>query len=106
MLICVALRRFNELSDLVEHFKESAGADDMASLPSLDLADDVLDDDDEFQQQEELQPQPQPFAPLTPSTPSTSSSSKPPRIESRTLSSKTSYMTCNRAQANQILLFS
>ncbi|KAG1103213.1 hypothetical protein G6F42_017249 [Rhizopus arrhizus] len=82
----VLAKRFNELSDLVEHFKESAGADDMASLPSLDLADDVLDDNEEFQQQEELQPQPQPFAPLTPSTPSASSSSKPPRIESRTLS--------------------
>lgn len=77
--------RFSELSDLVDYFKESAGADDMASLPSLDLADDLLDDDDDFQLQQELQP-------YTPLPQSTASSSKPPRVESRTLSSKTWFI--------------
>ncbi|GAN07341.1 hypothetical protein MAM1_0157d06837 [Mucor ambiguus] len=79
----VLAKRFSELPDMVDYFKESAGADDMASLPSLDLVDDILDDDNDFQLQQEPQPQSQPFTPLPQSN---SSSSKPPRIESRTLS--------------------
>ncbi|KAK4514413.1 uncharacterized protein ATC70_002008 [Mucor velutinosus] len=79
----VVAKRFSELSELVDYFKESAGADDMASLPSLDLADDVLDDDNDFQLQQEPQPLSQPFTPLPQPI---SSSSKPARIESRTLS--------------------
>ncbi|KAL9537699.1 hypothetical protein MBANPS3_011543 [Mucor bainieri] len=77
----VLAKRFSELPDLVDYFKESAGADDMASLPSLDLADDLLDDDDDVLLQQEPQPQSQPFTPLPQPI---SSSHKPPRIESRT----------------------
>ncbi|CEP10464.1 hypothetical protein [Parasitella parasitica] len=44
-------KRFHELSDLVAHFKESAGADDMASASSLDSEDDLDETDDQNRHQ-------------------------------------------------------
>lgn len=48
-------KRFHELSDLVAHFKDCAGADDMASPSSLDFEDDFPENEEK---QQPLQPPP------------------------------------------------
>ena len=79
-------KRFHELSDLVAHFKDCAGADDMASPSSFDFEDDFPENEEKQKpsQSSHLPPPPPP----PPSSSSSTSSSKRPTIVSLTASGK------------------